>query len=130
MDIPQKITPQWLRQHPEYVFVFGDNLQRWGKGGAAVCRDEPNAYGFITKKAPNNNDSSFYRPDEEYLQIAYDEMIKLTVYIINHPNQTFLVSRLGAGLANRYGIYEKILLPLLGVLNTHEMVGERVVLLP
>ena len=128
-EIPKMITPQWLRKNPGYVFVFGDNLERRGKKGAAICRDEPNAYGFVTKKAPNNRDESFYRP-EKYANICYNEMTSLTVYMINNPDKIFLVSRLGAGLANRYSIYEKVIEPMLRALNDHPMVGERVILLP
>ena len=54
------ITKEYLRNNLNNMFVFGDNLLRRGYAGAASLRDEPNAYGFITKKAPNNDDKSFY----------------------------------------------------------------------
>jgi len=57
-NIPNHMTKEYLRAHPEVIFVFGDNLIHRGKGGAAKLRDEPNTYGFITKKYPNNIDSS------------------------------------------------------------------------
>lgn len=102
------ITKEYLRANPSHVFVFGDNLLRAGLGGAASLRYEPNTYGFITKKAPNIKDSSFYTP-EEYQPVFEAELDKLKEVIDNSPDKTFLVSKLGAGLANKYGIYEKVI---------------------
>jgi len=109
-DIPKFITPEWLKKHPECIFVFGDNLQRWGKGGAAKNRDESNAYGFITKKAPNNNDDSFYKPGE-YTEVCTQELGLLVAQIMINTDKTFLISKLGGGLANRYNIFEKVIAP-------------------
>jgi len=108
MDIPKHVTAEFLRENPNVVFVFGDNLIRKGKGGAAALRDEPNTYGFITKKEPNNKDSSFYHPNE-YWPVFIGELSNLHQEILLHPDKTYLISRLGAGLANRYGIYERVI---------------------
>lgn len=108
MEIPKYVTEEFLRNNPNVIFVFGDNLIRKGKGGAAKLRDEPNTYGFITKKAPNNNDESFYRPPE-YADVFYAELLQLAKEIEKNPEKTFLVSKLGGGLANKYKIYEVII---------------------
>ena len=110
IEIPKYITQKFLRDNPNVVFVFGDNLIRKGKGGAAKLRDEPNTYGFITKKAPNNQDSSFYRPDE-YVELFYSELLKLAKEIEKNPERTYLISKLGSGLANKYRIYEGVIEP-------------------
>lgn len=47
-----------------HIFVFGDNLLGWGKGGQAVIRGLPNAYGVPTKKSPDMFESSFFSDDE------------------------------------------------------------------
>lgn len=104
------ITKEYLRANPTHVFVFGDNTIRKGKGGAAILRDEPNTYGFITKKYPNNEDASFYRP-EEYRVIFNKELAKLSWEIFDHSKKTYLISQLGGGLANRYNIWETIIKP-------------------
>jgi len=127
-DIPSKITVSWLRKNPTYVFVFGDNLERRGKGGAAICRDEPNTYGSITKIAPNNEDKSFFRP-EEYVHLCSSEMGLLMHHIIDHPNQIFLISKLGAGLANRYHIYEKVIKPILNKIGNNREIKDRIIFL-
>lgn len=58
-------SPEDTRKYKDYYFIFGDNDMKKGNGGQAVIRDEKNALGIPTKKAPNNNKSSFYT-DEEY----------------------------------------------------------------
>lgn len=116
-----EITKSYLRQNPDHIFVFGDNLQRKGKGGAAKLRDEPNTYGFITKKAPNNNDGSFYKP-EEYKDKFDFELRKLEKEIMNNPDKTFLISRLGGGLADKYNIREKVIEPGLTRLKSYDNV--------
>lgn len=108
--LPLKITSQFLRKNPDYIFVFGDNIIRKGYGGAASLRDEPNTYGFITKKHPDNRNESFYRV-KEYSSIFDREFKKLKKTIGKSLNKTFLISKLGAGLANKYNIYEKIIEP-------------------
>jgi hypothetical protein len=110
-----KIDEDYLRNHPDHIFVFGDNLQRKGLGGAAKLRNLPNTYGFITKKAPNSLDSSFYHPDE-YMDIFYDELALLIEEISRQPNKMFLISKLGSGLANRYKIWELVIQPRIKVL--------------
>ena len=121
MDIPKIITKEFLRENPDVIFVFGDNLIRKGKGGAAALRDEPNTYGFITKKYPNNKDESFYGI-WEYKLVFKVEMILLIDLIISNPDKTFLITKLEAGLANRYHIYEKIIKPGLKMLKAYDNV--------
>ena len=102
------ITKQYLQQHPNEIFVFGDNLIRKGVGGAAVLRYEPNVYGFVTKKKPTHDNSSYYMA-KEYLPVYQAEIKKLVEEIKLHPDKTYLISKLGAGLANRFGIFEHVI---------------------
>lgn len=103
------VTREYLRSHPTHIFVFGDNLKRKGKKGAAELRDEPNTYGFVTKRAPNNLDQSFYRPENYRLLFEFE--LKLLEMAIEKGEYTFLISQLGAGLANKYNIWEKVIKP-------------------
>jgi hypothetical protein len=102
------MTEEFLDSNPKSVFVFGDNTIRQGYGGAAILRDHPQSYGFITKKYPDNKDESFYHP-KEYAGIFFDELIKLREEIKEKPFKTFYISQLGAGLANKYNIWENII---------------------
>jgi len=116
-----KITKSYLRNNPNHIFVFGDNLKRKGYGGAATLRDEPNAYGFVTKKAPNNNDGSFYKPEEYEIKFEY-ELRKLIKKIERNPDKTFIISKLGGGLANKYKIFQKVIRPGLTRLKVYDNV--------
>lgn len=58
-------TTYTCRKYNNYLFIYGDNDLKLGKGGQAMIRDEPNVAGIPTKKEPNNKKSSFYT-DNEY----------------------------------------------------------------
>jgi hypothetical protein len=103
-----EITEDFLDKNPDTYFVFGDNLERQGYGGAAKLRDHPHAIGFITKKFPDNKDESFYKP-EEYSTVFFEELTKLKIIIQKYPKKVFYISQLGGGLANRYKIWEKLI---------------------
>lgn len=105
-----RVTALFLIQNPNISFIFGDNGMRAGYGGAALLRDYDNAYGFITKKYPNNQDGSFYKP-EEYQAVFDSEIEKLKKYIASSDYDHYLISKLGAGLANKYNIWEKVIEP-------------------
>lgn len=102
------VTRNFLDNNPNAYFVFGDNLERQGKGGAAILRDHPSAIGFITKKFPDNNETSFYKP-EEYSSVFFEELNKLKKTIQQNPTKTFYISQIGGGLANKYYIWEKLI---------------------
>lgn len=102
------ITQEFLDSNPDSYFVFGDNLERWGHGGAAKLRDHPHAIGFITKKFPDNKDSSFYKP-EEYSPVFFEELKKLEKIITKRPDKKFYISQLGGGLANKFRIWESLI---------------------
>jgi hypothetical protein len=99
-----------LTENPNWVFVFGDNTLRRGLGGAAKLRYHPQSYGFITKKFPSYTPDSFYTP-EEYITVYKQEITKLLTRIQQEPTKHFLISKLGAGLANRHLIFEKVIEP-------------------
>ena len=103
------ITKEFLFKNPHAVFVFGDNLLRKGRGGAAVLRNY-NTHGFITKKLPSNEDEAFFSP-REYSPVYETEIEKLQKVIEENPNNIFLISPVGSGLANRYKIFEEVIVP-------------------
>lgn len=110
MTYPSIITAEYLRNHREVIFVFGDNLRRCGTGGAASLRHVFNTYGFVTKKEPNNYSTSFYT-NEEYITVFILEMQKLKNEIKANPKIQYLISRVGGGLANKHKIFDLIIKP-------------------
>lgn len=115
------VTKEFLRQFPEYIFVFGDNAERRGKKGAATLRNEPNTFGFITKKKPCNYDHCFYLASE-YRDKFNIEITFLQNRIERIPGKIFLISKIGSGFANRFNIFEEVILPGIQVLKKYSNV--------
>jgi len=70
-EITVEIQKEWYSEtqcveNPHKLYIFGDNLIRRGKGGQAIIRDFPNAWGIATKRLPSMSNNSFFgdRPDE------------------------------------------------------------------
>jgi len=103
-----EINQAFLDKNPNTYFVFGDNTIRKGYGGAAKLRDHPRSIGFITKKFPDNRDTSFYHV-EEYKELFFEELKKLSYTIKTNSNNVYFISQLGGGLANRYQIWENLI---------------------
>lgn len=103
------ITHEFLDLNPTAYYVYGDNVERKGRGDIAILREHPHALGFITKKFPDDSDSSFYRP-EEYSPVFFEELKNLVQIIKKRPNKTFYVSPLGSSFrSNRYRIWELLI---------------------
>ena len=71
------LSPEMCRLHKNSIFVFGDNLQGWGKGGQAIIRDEPNAYGIPTKREPNMLPKAFFGDKAEEIEIVKSKIAEL-----------------------------------------------------
>jgi len=104
------VTKEFLDTNPNSVFVFGDNTHRVGYGGAAILRDHPQTYGFITKKNPDNMDDSFYRPESYRIDFLI-YAVELQLIVEKNSDKIYYISQLGGGLANRYKIWEQVIKP-------------------
>jgi hypothetical protein len=94
-----KITRKYVKEHPEYVFLFGDNLMGQGYGGQArEMRDEPNAHGIPTKIKPTMEEDAFFNDD------MFDEISKFY-------DDIFLMNQAGFNC----GDYEAIVIPSAGL---------------
>jgi hypothetical protein len=115
------VTTEYLKENPTHIFVYGDNMLGWGKKGAAIHRDEPNTFGFVTKKRPSYSLDAYFKP-MEYKDVFDKELSRLMRRIEANPEQTFLISRLGSGLADRYLIWEKVIHDGLKILQKYDNV--------
>lgn len=62
----KKYTRAYIKAHPDWLFVFGDNMLRHGLGGqAAEARGEANAIGIATKRKPSMEPDAFLT-DSDY----------------------------------------------------------------
>jgi exodeoxyribonuclease-5 len=92
------ITRSDLKNNPDKVYLFGDNLQEKGLGGQAkAMRGEPNAIGIPTKKKPSLGEDAFFTDDEYEGNIVAIENAFAKI-----PDNTVVVipsAGLGTGLA-------------------------------
>lgn len=59
------IIRAYLREHPDWIFLFGDNIEEKGLGGqAGEMRGEPNAVGIPTKWKPTMRSDAFFSDDD------------------------------------------------------------------
>lgn len=92
------------KKYKDYLFIYGDNDMRIGKGGQAIIRGTPNSYGLRTKKKPDNNPSSFYTDNEYNNNIQkIDEDIDTILRLVKDKKyKGIIISKdgLGTGLSN------------------------------
>lgn len=114
-DEQMAISPDFMNRNKDKVcLIFEDNVERKGYGGSAIFRDCPNAFGFITKKLPNDSDSAFFtRP--EYSVMYKREINRLTDFIIGSSFDSYIVPALGRDVSNKYHIFEAIIEPRLKI---------------
>ena len=59
------IAREYVRNYPDCIFLFGDNLKGRGYGGqAAEIRGEPNAIGIPTKRYPAMEEGACFKPED------------------------------------------------------------------
>lgn len=94
----QMYTKELLRASPEKIFVFGDNMRRYGKRGQAMIRDEPNAYGIATKRYPSMDGWAFFSDKEDELDCVLNDLRGL--YKLSQTRTiVFPIAGIGTGLA-------------------------------
>lgn len=52
-EYADRFSVELCRANPNKLYVFGDNLARWGTAGQACIRREPNSFGVPTKRYPD-----------------------------------------------------------------------------
>lgn len=92
------ITRADLRQHPDRLYVFGDNLAGRGLGGQArEMRGEPNAVGIPTKRSP-----FVYLCDDDLSQVrevTARSMARLINHLARGGDVVLPAAGVGTGLA-------------------------------
>lgn len=103
-------TDEMCKNNPKNLYVFGDNVVRFGKGGQAIIRDNPNAYGIATKMFPSNSIESFFMDTDETFTYVESDVLKLYgIYKSNvYDNIVFPKDGIGTGLARMYETSPKI----------------------
>ncbi len=92
-------TERLLRVNPEKIYVFGDNMKRYGKRGQAVIRCEPNAYGIATKRYPSMDNWAFFSDKQDELDWVLTDLRGLYKWSKTHII-VFPAAGIGTGLAD------------------------------
>lgn len=94
-------TPALCRAEPGSLFVYGDNLLGRGKGGQAVIRDEPNAVGIPTKRAPSMAEGAFFldKDFEPFRDAARPVFTRLREHLEAGGTVVWPADGIGTGLA-------------------------------
>lgn len=98
IEYADRLTVDLCRANPEKVFVFGDNLDRSGRGGQAIIRYEPNAFGVPTKRFPKMHIGAFFKDapcERNHVLTSLRELYT----IARHQTIVFPTKGLGTGLA-------------------------------
>lgn len=93
-------TVQDVQRHAsDKIFVFADNLKRYGKIGQAIIRDCPNAFGIATKNAPGMNALDFW--SDTYLSHNKaridNDFAQLRLLLQRHPSYAVVFPKFGLG---------------------------------
>ena len=99
IEFNDHITRELVQAETHKLFVFGDNLLRYGLGGQAKeMRGEPNTIGIITKFCPAMTEGSFLNDEfyKRWLEVSANDILQifLFIYIVVWPK-----AGIGTGLA-------------------------------
>jgi hypothetical protein len=97
-----RITREIVREYPDRLFVFGDNVARQGMGGQAKeMRGEPNAVGIPTKWTPTRDKKAYFYDDQldAIMDIVYPDFHKLYLHIRKGKHVVWPKDGIGTGLA-------------------------------
>lgn len=93
-----------VRSNRDWLFVFGDNLERRGYGGqASQMRGEPNAIGLPTKRSPAMTEDAFFSNDPvdlfRVMAASQLDQARLIRHITSGGTIIWPQSGIGTGLA-------------------------------
>ena len=70
MEKSNMITSEFIKSHPDWMFLYGDNLLQKGEEGHRILyKDLPNCIGIPTKRKPCHRDDSFFY-DKDFTEVT------------------------------------------------------------
>ena len=95
-------TEEIVKANPNKLFVFGDNMLRYGNGGQAIIRDLPNTLGIVTKREPRTGKGAYFSDADDEMDIMLQDIRKL--WLISRCNVfthiVFPSKGIGTGMAH------------------------------
>lgn len=97
-EIKRIISNNDCKENRDKIFLYGDNLDGYGKAGQAIIRDNENAFGIATKVHPTLNNNAFMNDDLHYKLVR--DLLK-TIWKSHLNGKTIVVPefRFGYGLS-------------------------------
>ena len=93
-------TPEYLRQHSDIIFVFGDNLTKSdGYGGQAIIRNEPNAVGLVSKRTPDHSPTAYMTGTPTDYDAVNADLSRIEELALSGKQLVFPAAGIGTGLA-------------------------------
>ena len=92
-------SPELVAKYPDFIFVFGDNLVRFGTAGQACIRNEPNALGVATKRFPDTTPDSYMTGTPEEFEKVKMGLENVQRHLSEGRTVIFPSTGLGTGLA-------------------------------
>ena len=97
------ITRTMMRNLPNTLFCFGDNLAQVGYGGQAKeMRGEPNAVGIPTKRKPSRTAPDEFFTDDDYAAVVLiinERFTTVRDHLLNGGDVVWPEDGIGTGLA-------------------------------
>jgi hypothetical protein len=79
------ITRGYVRDHPDVLFMFGDNMAGRGFGGQAkAMRGEPNAVGVPTKWKPSWSEDAYFKQEDAANELVKGAILKAFMRVQQH----------------------------------------------
>ena len=92
-------TPEYLRNHSNITFIFGDNLSRTGNGGQAIIRNESNALGLASKRTPDHSPTAYMTGTPTDYDAVNLDLARIEELAISGKQIVFPAAGIGTGLA-------------------------------
>ena len=92
-------SADYLRNHPDLLFVFGDNLSRTGTGGQAIIRSEPNSIGLVSKRSPDHLSTAYMTGTPTDYDAVNADLARIEELALSGKQLVFPSSGIGTGLA-------------------------------
>jgi hypothetical protein len=101
-----EIQKEWFSlaqclENPNKLYVFGDNMVRYGKGGQASIREAKNSIGLATKRLPSMGLDAFFSDKEDEYTVVKEDVEKILNEIKKVKYDTLVLpfDGLGTGLS-------------------------------
>jgi hypothetical protein len=114
---PGKWSADDVLNHPDYCFLYGDNLMQVGYAGQACIRGLPNTHGIPTKRRPGMDDATDFFSDRYYdvccahIQQAFEDIPRgYLAYVVSEAGLGTGLAQLESRAPRVYGFLQQQLL--------------------